>query len=105
MHPVAAQFPVHGCMDDLTTERSLIRKLLGSLTCLSYCYDMLCMGACTTRHGQTSGGGVQELNFCTVYSYSDNLVQIMRHGVNYKQVPSILAYMRWKKLPRKHNVK
>ena len=47
----------------------LIRKLLGSLLCLAYSFDMLCMRDSTTSHWQTSGRLVQELNACTVYVY------------------------------------
>ena len=51
----------------LTTERSfLICKLRGSLMCLSYCFDTLSIGVCTTRHWQTSGRLVQEFDVCTV---------------------------------------
>ena len=38
----------------------------GSLVCLVYHFDMLSMRVCTTRHRQTSGWLVQELNVCTV---------------------------------------
>ena len=44
---------------------ALIRKLSGSLMSLAY-FDMLYMCVCTTRHCQTSGRLVQELNVCTV---------------------------------------
>ena len=46
----------------------LIRKLLGSLLCLAYSFDMLSMRDSTTSHWQTSGRLVQELNVCTVRS-------------------------------------
>ena len=45
---------------------ALIRKLRGPLMCLTYYFDMLSMGVCTTRHWQTTGRLVQELNVCTV---------------------------------------
>ena len=45
---------------------ALIRKLCGPLKCLAYFFGMLSMGVCTTRHWQTSGPLVQELNDCTV---------------------------------------
>ena len=44
---------------------ALIRKLHWSLMCLAYCFCMLSMGVCTTRHSQASGQLVQELNVCT----------------------------------------
>ena len=37
-----------------------------SLMCLAYIFDMLSTSASTTRHWQTSGRLVQELNVCTV---------------------------------------
>ena len=46
---------------------ALIRKLRGALLCLAYFFDMLSMGFCKTRHGQTSGRLVQELNVCNVH--------------------------------------
>ena len=45
---------------------ALICKLCVSLMCLTYLFDVLSMGVCTTRHWQTSGELVQELNVCTV---------------------------------------
>ena len=42
------------------------RKLPGPLVCLAYFIDVLSMDVCTTRHWQTSGRLVQELNDCTV---------------------------------------
>ena len=41
-------------------------KLCGSSMCFSYICDIISMGVSTTRHGQTSGRLVQELNVCTV---------------------------------------
>ena len=43
---------------------ALIRWLFGSLMCLVY--SSLSEGVCTTRHRQTSGRLVQELNVCTL---------------------------------------
>ena len=57
------------CMDAWMTSQlnvALIHKLRGSLMCLDYVFHMLSMGVCTTRHWQTSGLLVQELNICTV---------------------------------------
>ena len=44
---------------------ALVCKLRGSLMCLTF-FDMLSMGFCTTRHWQTSGRIVQELNVPTL---------------------------------------
>ena len=46
---------------------ALIRKLRGALMCLAYIFDILSWGVCKTRHSQTSGRLVQELNACTVH--------------------------------------
>ena len=54
-------------MDEVTTERTLICKLCGSVMCLDYCFDILNMGVYTTNHRQTSGRLVQELHVCIVY--------------------------------------
>ena len=48
---------------------ALFFKLRGLLACLPYYFDMLSVGVCTTRHCQTSGRLVQELNVCTVASH------------------------------------
>ena len=45
---------------------ALIRKLLWSLICLAYIFDLLSRGVCTTIHWQTSSQLLQELNVCTV---------------------------------------
>ena len=52
-------------MDACTTSQltvTLVRKLL----CAWFIFDMLSISFCTTRHWQTSGQLVQELNVCTV---------------------------------------
>ena len=46
---------------------ALICKLSRALMRLDYHFDMIIMGVCTTRHCQTSGRLVQELNVCTVH--------------------------------------
>ena len=66
--PIATRFPGHGCMNGLLLNVTLIRKLRGSLMCLSYFIDMLSMGVCTTRQCQTSGRLVHGLNVCTCTS-------------------------------------
>ena len=45
---------------------ALICKLSESLMCMACFLDMFTMGVFTTRHLQTSGRLVQELNVCTV---------------------------------------
>ena len=48
---------------DLTNERSFDSQ---PSWVIDLFLNMFCMGVCTTRHGQTSGRLVQELNVCTV---------------------------------------
>ena len=59
--PIATQFPVHGCMDDLATECGFDLKAKRVIAVLDLSLDMLSKGVCTTRHRQTSGRLVQEL--------------------------------------------
>ena len=47
-----------------------IRKLRGPSLSWTHVIDMLPMGVYTTRHCQTSGRLVQELNVCTVAIYT-----------------------------------
>ena len=66
-HTIATHFLGHGCMDDLTTERSFDLQATRVIGILGLFFDMFStMGVCTTRHCQTSGRPVQELNVCTV---------------------------------------
>ena len=64
---IATQFSGHGCMDDLTIERSFDKQttwvidVLGLL--LLTCYPWLFR----TRHWQTPGRVVQEVIVCTVH--------------------------------------
>ena len=44
---------------------ALIFMLSGSLVCWAYFFDLLSLVVCITRHWQTSGRLVQELNVCT----------------------------------------
>ena len=62
--PIATQFPGHGSMDDLTTERSFDLYATWRIGLL---FDMLLMGVCTTRRWHTSGRLVQKVNVSTVY--------------------------------------
>ena len=66
VRPIATQFPGHGCLDDLTTERSFNSQATCVVDVLGLFFDMLSMGFCTTGHWQTSGRLVQELNIRTV---------------------------------------
>ena len=52
---IGAYFSGHGCMDELTTERTLICKLRESLMCLTYIFDILGIVLWTTRHFHKSG--------------------------------------------------
>ena len=58
--PIATQFSGHGCMYDLTTERSFDSQATW------FIFDTLSISVCTTRHWQTSVQLVQELNVGTV---------------------------------------
>ena len=62
---IAIQFPGRGCMDDSTTERRLYSQATWVIDLLGLIFDIFSMGAFTTRHWQTSGRLVQELNVCT----------------------------------------
>ena len=42
--PVAAQFPGHGCMDDLTTERSFDSQATWAIEVLGLSFDISSMG-------------------------------------------------------------
>ena len=67
--PDCTQFSGYGCHHKSLTLQlnvALIRKLRGSLRCLAYFVDLLSTGGCATRHWETSGRLVQELNTCTV---------------------------------------
>ena len=67
--PIAIKFPGHGCMDDLTNERSFDLQAMWSIALLGLFLYLLAMGVCTTRHWQTSGRLVQESNVSTVCMY------------------------------------
>ena len=62
----ATQFLGHGCMHDLTTECSFDAQATWVIDVLSLSIDMPSMVVCTTRHWETSGRLVQEINVCTV---------------------------------------
>ena len=63
---LTTHFPRHGCMDDLTTERSIGPQATWVIDVFGLFFDMLSTGVCTTGHRQTSGCLVQELDVCTV---------------------------------------
>ena len=79
-------------MRQLTSQLNvaLIRKLRGSLVCLAYFFDMLSMDVCTTRHWQTSGRLVQELNVCTVYALNEK--GNVHHSLRYHSVFLFMLY-------------
>ena len=67
-HAQSPQFPGHGSMDDLTTERSFDSQGTWISDGLVLIFDdMIYNGVCSTSHWQTSGRLMQELNVCTVY--------------------------------------
>ena len=63
---IAAQFPGHGCMDDLATERSFDSQTTWVIDVFRLMSDLLSMCVCKTRNWQTSGRLVQALSVCTV---------------------------------------
>ena len=68
-----AQFPPSFLdMDACTTSQlnvALVRKLL----CAWLIFDTLSISVCTTRHWQTSGKLVQEVNVCTVEGWPNSV--------------------------------
>ena len=64
--PDYPQFHGHGCIDDIKNERSFDSQAMWVIDVLDLLFDMLSMGVCTTRHRQTYGRLVQELNVYTV---------------------------------------
>ena len=79
--PDCQQVPGYGCMDDLTTERSFASQDTWVINVVGLLSDMLAMGLRTTRHWQTSGRLVQELNVCTVYCTVYSRLKVA-HGIN-----------------------
>ena len=61
---------------------ALICELSVSLLCLAYFFDMLYIVVCTTRHRQTSGQLVQELDVCTVYVAVFGITMIFDEGTH-----------------------
>ena len=63
--PIGTQIHGHGCTDYLKIERRCY-YYIQVIDVLGLFFDMLSMGFYTTRHWQTFGRLVQELNICTV---------------------------------------
>ena len=82
--PACHQCHGHGCTDSLTTERDFDSQASLAIDVFGLYFEIVSTGDCTTRHWQTTGRVVQELNVCTVL-------------MNYNQVlpgvtPSYQAY-------------
>ena len=67
---IAGLTPRYLSMDELTTKCSFATQATRNIGVLGIFFDMLSLGVCTTRHWQTSGHLLQELNVCTVQQYS-----------------------------------
>ena len=63
----------HGCMDDLTTERSFDPQATWVIDVLDVFHDMLSINVCATRHWQLFGRLVQALDGCTVHGQRTKL--------------------------------
>ena len=57
--PIFIQFLGHGCMDDLTIERSFDSQATWVFGFLGLFFDILSMGFHSTKHWQTSKGDIQ----------------------------------------------
>ena len=64
--PSCWQSSGHGSVDDRAAKHGFDSKLRWPLMCLAYFFDIQSICVYTTRHWQTSGRLVQELNVCTV---------------------------------------
>ena len=62
------QLPWHGCTDGLTFEHDFDSQATGVIDVLGLYSAMLSTGVYTTRHWQTTGRLLQELNVCSVVS-------------------------------------
>ena len=78
------KFPRNGCIDDLTTERSLIRKLRGSLVCLADFIDMLsmCLYYQTLTDVLSTGAGIKCL-YCIRIGKSKQRDLFTRNGMEW----------------------
>ena len=61
--PIGTQFPGQGCMDDLTTERSVSSQATWVIDVLGLFFDFLSMGVLENIRL------VQEFNVCTVRTH------------------------------------
>ena len=61
---IRIQIPVHGCMDDLTTERSFDLLATCVIDVLGLFFDMLSIDVCTT-----SGNGRRPVDWCRSSMY------------------------------------
>ena len=69
---IAAQFLLGVDEVNNTTKRSFDSQGTWVIDVLGLFVGISSMGVCTTRHWQTSGRLVQELNNCTVYRHNSN---------------------------------
>ena len=82
----------HGCMDDLTSERSFNSQATGVIDVLGLSFDM---GVCATRHWQTPGRLVQELNVCTVHTYIHTFIHTYINTYKHTYIPTYIhTYIR-----------
>ena len=94
---MATQFPGHGCMDDLTTERNCDSQVTWVIVVLVLFFYILPMDVCTTRHWQMSGRLVQESNVRTV-AYVVNFLDSFLYPAFIWQNNLYKAYIAWKVL-------
>ena len=64
--PPPPHFRWHGRIYDVTTYHSFDSQATRFIDVFRLFLDMSFMGVCTTRHSQTSGRLIQELNICTI---------------------------------------
>ena len=60
------KFPGHGRMCDVTTEHSFVSQAMYVIDVIRLFFELLSTSVFTTRHWQTSGRLVQELNVYTL---------------------------------------
>ena len=66
-------------MDDVTTERRFDSQAMRDIDVLNLFFDVLSMGVCKTRHWQTSGRLVQNLDACTECALDPRMTRLMQH--------------------------
>ena len=96
-HPIATQFPGHGCIYDLTTELSFDSQATWVIDVFGFLFDMIFISVCTTRHWQTSGRMVQKLNICTVAKYCLSIFNLCMSGFKsqYNQIFFLLLVIHY----------